>query len=273
MDTILTHFYGSCKMRSMNKNRASKKRQKYALVTGASKGIGQAIATSLSKQGYNIFINYLSDLKGAKETQAQVAKNGRRGFIIQGDVSKTTQMKKMFQKINQITNELDLVVNNAGTDNDISIEDYPIYKMKKVINVNLIGPMIVTKMALPYLKKAKNSQIINIASRMGNGKLIEGVGPYAPSKAGLIRFTKCCALEFRKYKIRANAVCPGFTDTKINRGLYPEESFWEEKAAQNPSGRYGRPEDIGNVVSFLASDKASYINGEEIGVNGGSNLV
>ena len=108
---------------------------------------------------------------------------------------------------------------------------------------------------------------------MGQEKSIETIGAYGPAKAGVIKFTKCCALEFSKYKIRANAVLPGLTDTDLNRSLYPEDDFWELMAKKNPSGRVGQPQDIANVVSFLASDKGNYINGETIGVNGGSNLV
>ncbi|MBN2101095.1 SDR family oxidoreductase [Candidatus Dojkabacteria bacterium] len=247
--------------------------KKYALVTGASKGIGQAISVALSACGYDVFINYNTDKNGAKETKTLVEANGQRGYIHKGDVSNLSDMKILFEAIARRTDRLDLLVNNAGTDNDILIEDYPFDKMKRVLDVNLWGPMIVTKLALPLLKKSESGQIVNISSRMGNGKLIEGVGPYAPSKAGLIRFTKCCALEFRKYGIRANAVCPGLTDTDLNRSLFPDQNFWDEMAEKNPRGRVGYPEDVANVVSFLASDKGGYVNGEAIGVNGGSNLV
>lgn len=248
-------------------------KNKYALVTGASNGIGKATAIELAQQGYTVFINYYSDRAGALDTRRKVKAAGSKGYLVQGDVSKERQMIKMFGQIAKVSKRLDVVVNNAGIDNDILIEDYPLREMKRVINVNLVGPIIVTKLALPFLKKSKNPQIINIASRMGNEKIIEGVGPYASSKAGLIRFTKCCALEFRKYRIRANSVCPGFTDTKINRDIYPDEKFWDKMAETNPCGRVGQPKDIANVVGLLVSDKASYINGQEIGVTGGSSLV
>lgn len=249
------------------------KSKKYALITGASKGIGRSIAITLANEGVNIFINYLTDQKGALSTQKEILKTGVKAFTFKGDVSNQRDMKQMFQHISDVTKHLDILVNNAGTDNDLSIEDYPISEMKRVIDINLIGPMITTKLALPFLKNAPAGQIINIGSRMGYAKIIEGVGAYAPSKAGLIRFTKCCALEFCNFNIRTNIVCPGFTDTEITRKFYPDKKFWDNAAANNPSGRVGTPQDVANTVAFLASPKASYINGEIIGVNGGSNLV
>ncbi len=108
---------------------------------------------------------------------------------------------------------------------------------------------------------------------MGKEKTIPTIGAYGPAEAGVIKFTQCCALEFRDYKIRVNCVAPGLTDTDMTRGLFKDEKTWKMFANTNPSGRVGQPQDVANVVAFVVSEKASYINGEMIGVNGGSNLV
>ncbi len=144
--------------------------------------------------------------------------------------------------------------------------------MRRIVETNLIGVFIVTKTLLPLLKKSDYPSIINIASRMGQEKTSINTGAYGPAKAGVIKFTKCCALEFARYGIRVNAVLPGLTETDMVKSIYPEGKFWEEAALKNPRRRVGKPEDIANIVSFLASDEADYINGETIGVNGGSNL-
>ena len=108
---------------------------------------------------------------------------------------------------------------------------------------------------------------------MGKEKTIRGIGAYGPAEAGVIKFTQCCALEFSEYKIRVNCVAPGLTDTEMSRSITTDQKVWDALAKTNPSGRVGQPQDIANVVSFLVSEKANYINGETIGVNGGSNLV
>jgi NAD(P)-dependent dehydrogenase (short-subunit alcohol dehydrogenase family) len=246
---------------------------KYAMVTGGSRGIGKAISIQLAKDGFDVFINYQKNQKAADEVIADIKKEGRQGYAFIGDVSSESDMKKVFVEVSKTSNKLDILVNNAGTDLGKMIEDFTIEEMKMIVDINLIGVFICTKIFLPLLKKSSSAQIINISSRMGKEKIIETIGAYGPAKAGVIKFTQCCALEFMKYKIRANAVLPGLTDTDLNRSLYPENDFWEAMAKKNPSGRVGQPQDVANVVSFLASENGSYINGETIGVNGGSNLV
>jgi len=206
---------------------------------------------------------------------------GRKVVIVQADLGNTESTKQMFEEIYKQTDHLDIVVNNAGMDYCKMIEDYEIEEMSEVINANLLSTMHVTKLALPLLKKTKGASIINISSRMGGPKTIPTVGAYAPAKAGIIKFTQCCALEFADYKIRVNSVAPGLTYTDMNIDFFlmraggneaQAKKDWEEMASKNPTGRVGQSQDIANVVSFLASGKASYINGETINVNGGSTL-
>lgn len=245
---------------------------KYAFVTGASRGIGRSIAITLVKDGFRVFINYLENENKAKEVLNEIEGLGGVGYLIQGDVSKEAGVKSIFDQIQKITDTLDVVVNNAGFDYGFMIEDYTIEQMKKVIDITMMGKIIVTKYSLPFLKKSKYPSIVNIASRMGGPTTIPTIGAYGPAEAGIIKFTQCCALEFAKYKIRVNCVAPGLTDTDMTRGIYPEESFWKAKAESNPRGRVGNPQDHANAVSFLVSEKADYITGDTILVTGGSNL-
>jgi len=256
--------------------------QKLALVTGASRGIGRAIALTLAQDGYSIKVHYNRNKEKAEEVVQEIKKKGVDAYSVQADLTKPNEIEEMFEKIAKHTDTIDLLVNNAAMDHMKMIEDYPNEEIKEVIDTNLTGTIIVTKLALPFLKKSKNASIISIASRMGGPKTIATIGAYGPSKAGVIKFTQCCALEFAKYKIRANCVAPGLTNTDMIHEAFLLETdgdeskvkdIMEDMAKKNPSGRVGEPQDIANVVSFLASNKASYINGETIGVNGGSILV
>lgn len=255
--------------------------EKFALVTGASRGIGEAIALTLANDGYSVIIHYNHNKDKADAVVDEIKKKGVDAFVVQADLAKPEQIEKMFKEIGKKTEIIDLLVNNAGMDYAKMIEDYKIEEMKEVIDANLTGTMILTKLALPFLKKSKKASIVNISSRMGGPKTIPTIGAYGPAKAGIIKFTQCCALEFAPYNIRANCVAPGLTYTDMNidfflmragRDKAKADKMWAEMATKNPSHRVGQPQDIANTVSFLASEKSEYINGETIGVNGGSML-
>jgi len=179
----------------------------------------------------------------------------------------------MFTHLAKITNTLDLVVNNAGVYFSSFIEHYPLDKVLYTFKVNIIAPFYITQLAIPFLIKSKTPHIINISSRLGKEKVVDKSSAYAASKAALIQLTKCSALEFRKYKIRVNAVCPGFTNTDMNKPVIKNQKKLDKISQNIPMGRIAETQDIANVISFLASDKSSYINGESIGVNGGSILI
>ena len=245
--------------------------KKIALVTGSSRGIGKATALSLAQDGFDVIINYKSDEKSANAVVEEIKKLGRESFAVQADLSKDDKVEEMFKIITEKVDHLDLVVNNAGFDYAKMIEDYTMEEMRYVVDLVLIAKFSVTKFALPLLKKSPKASIVNIASRMGKEKTIETIGAYGPAEAGVIKFTQCCALEFSKHKIRVNCVAPGLTRTDLTEGLFDDATF-DAIAKTNPSHRVGKPQDIANTISFLASDKSVYINGETIGVNGGSNL-
>jgi 3-oxoacyl-[acyl-carrier protein] reductase len=255
--------------------------EKYALVTGSSRGIGKAIALQLASDGYDILLHCRQQLDEVKAVQSEIEVLGRKAYIFQADLSKENEVEAMFQSIPKVTEKLDLLVNNAGFDYGYLFEDYTLAQMREVLDIVLWAKVMVTKLALPLLKKSEKAQIINIASRMGREKTIKTIAIYGPAMAGVMKFTQCMALELADYKIRVNCVAPGLTRTDLTERMFirdegsakAAEQLWQELANKNPSKRVGMPEDVANLVSFVASDKAQYINGEILSVNGGSNLI
>ena len=246
--------------------------KRFVLVTGSSRGIGRAIVKELAHDGYTVFVHCKSQIEKAKKVVSEIKEIGGVAYVLEGDITKESDVERIFTEISKITDHLDVLVNNAGFDYGYLIEDYTIDQMRELVELILIARFSTTKYALPLLKKSPYPSIINIASRMGREKTIETVGPYASAEAGIIKFTQCCALEFRKYQIRVNAIAPGFTDTDLTRNLIKDAGVWERAAKANPRGRLGKPEDVAKAVSFLVSEKADYINGETISVTGGSSL-
>jgi len=255
--------------------------EKYALITGSSRGIGRAIALQLANDGYNILLHCRQQLDEAKAVQSEIEALGRKAYIFQADLTKENEVEAMFQAISNKTRKLDLLVNNAGFDYGYLFEDYALAQMREVLDIVLWAKVMVTKMALPLLKKSEKAQIINIASRMGREKTIKTIAIYGPAMAGVMKFTQCMALELADYKIRVNCVAPGLTRTDLTERMFirdegsmeAAEQLWQELANKNPSKRVGLPKDVANLVSFVASDNAEYINGEILSVNGGSNLI
>ncbi len=184
------------------------------------------------------------------------------------DVTDESAVKEFFKSIKK----LDYLVNCAGISIEAPFENLSMQDIKKVIDVNLYGKMICSKYALPLLKKAKSPSIVNIASRFGHKPFIEGMMGYSCSEAGIIMMTKVLALEYAKYRIRVNAVSPSLTLTPLTKSVCTKEEI-ETIANKNPSKRLGNPIDVANAVLFLCSDKADYITGENLNVNGGILLI
>ncbi len=246
---------------------------KYAVITGGSRGIGKAISIQLAKDGYIPIIIYKNNIEAAEATKKEIVKETQLSpLLFQIDLADLEQIKKFITDLKEYTKEIDVLVNNAAISQFYNLEDTEDKEISDVVNIVLTSKIFLTKYLLPFLKNGENSSIINIASRMGLEKTIEGIAIYGPAEAGIIKFSKCCALEFAPYKIRVNSVAPGLTDTDLTRNWIEELGGKEKVGKENPSGRIGEPEDIANVVSFLASEKGRYINVENIGVNGGSNL-
>jgi len=235
-----------------------------ALVTGASRGIGKAIAIELARNKVNIILNYNKNEKEAEEVVNEIKKLGVDAVAVKADISKFEECSAMMDFIKKKFEWLDIVVNNAGALSDKTLKNMTKEQWDFVMNINLDGTFNVTKNALPLIRE--NGRVINISSIVGiSGNF--GQTNYAASKAGIIGFTKSLAKELGKRKITVNAVAPGFIDTQMTKSI----PFIRRKIimAMIPLGRAGLPEDIANLVAFLASEKSSYITGEVICVDGG----
>lgn len=237
-----------------------------ALVTGASRGIGRACAIRLAKDGFDVVINYLNQLREANETLAEVEKGGRRGLVVRADVSREDDVEKMFATANADLGSPLVLVNNAGVYPRKAFDELTDEDWKHVIRTNLDSMYYCCKYAIPRMKKAQWGRIVNISSMLGFSGSTQGAH-YGATKAGVIGFTKSLALEVAGHGIRVNAVAPGATDTAILGGY--SEAQKREKFGGIPAGRLGTPEDIAGAVSFLCSEDADYIVGETIHVNGG----
>ena len=239
---------------------------KTAIVTGASKGLGKAIAIELAKEGCNVVINYLSDINGANSTLEEVLKYNVKSFIYQGDVIDEESMKDMVNKTVNEFGKVDILVNNAGIANDSTIEDKTIEDFRKVLDTNLIGPFILSRLVAPIMKNNKYGRIINISSTTGIDTYYPYSLDYDASKAGLINLTHNLS-EIYKPFINVNCVCPGWMDTDMNKEL--DKDYIEDECKKIKLGRFGKPEEVAKVVAFLASDGASYVNDAIIRVDGG----
>ena len=239
---------------------------KIALVTGGTSGIGKEIVKQLLLNGAKVIINYGHNEENYEKTKKEFEEYKEKVTFIKADVSNEDEVAKMFNQIEK----LDYLINNAGTNIDSYIETFDIQDFREILNVNLVGKVICTKHAIPLLKNSENASIVNIASRLGTKPCVEA-SAYCSAEAGVINFTQASALELSKYKIRVNAVSPSLTITPLALYGWTDEEI-EEQKENNPLKRLGETIDIANAVLFLISDKASYINGENLNVNGGSLL-
>jgi len=241
-----------------------------SLITGASRGIGKASAIRLAEEGFDIAINYNRTESGAKEAFASVKEQGRNAILVKADVSDYGAVELMVKKVVDEFGRLDVLVNNAGVYPRKLIDDISPDEWQEVMDINLKGIFNCCKAAIPYMKEQRKGSIINLSSVLGIMGSKQGVH-YSASKAGVIGITKSLAKELAPHNIRVNAIAPGAIETDILKKDTPEQR--KRRIAQIPMGRVGRPEEIAEVVAFLASEKSSYITGETISVNGGLLMV
>ncbi len=237
--------------------------KKIALVTGASKGIGQAICVELAKAGYRVIINYMSDEKGAAKTLAMIKSTGANGRIIQFDVTDYKASQEAVQDIIENDGAMDTLVNNAGITADGLFLMMPRRDWDKVIDTSLNGFYNVTKPVLEKMIRLKRGSIVSIASvagLLGN----RGQANYAAAKAGLIAASRSVASEVARLGIRVNVVAPGLIETDMIKDA-PVDNI----KTLIPMARIGKPREIASAVRFLCSDDASYITGQVLSVNGG----
>lgn len=237
-----------------------------ALVTGASRGIGRAIATKLARNGAAVVVNYCGSKDAAEEVVAEIKGFGGQAVAIRADVSNSGEVQNMIAEIKNCYNRLDILVNNAGITHDTLLLRMKSEDWDRVLHTNLTGTFNCTKEALKLILKSDNGCIINISSVIGQ---IGNAGQcnYSAAKAGIIGFTKSLAVELGGKNIRVNAVAPGFINTDMTAKLSDE--IKQRLKTQIPMGRLGSPEDVANTVLFLTLPASGYITGQTINVDGG----
>jgi 3-oxoacyl-[acyl-carrier protein] reductase len=239
---------------------------KIALITGSSRGIGRATALRLAEEGANVVIDYLRHKENAEETVSQIRKMNRESVAVQADVGIFKEAKKLVNTAVKKFGQIDILVNNAGIVEDRTLLKMNLEQWRSVLQTNLFGVFYCSKLAAKEMVKRNSGRIINIASIVGQTGNF-GQTNYSASKAGVIGFTKSLAHELATKGITVNAVSPGFTDTDMVRKL--PEAVRTALLQRIPLKRFGRPEEIAEMIVFLASDRSSYITGQVFNVNGG----
>ena len=239
---------------------------KTALVTGASRGIGRAIAIRLASEGAAVAINYAGNVKAAEEVKAVIEAAGGRAMLVQADVADSTAVDAMIKAVIEAFGQIDILVNNAGITRDGLLMRMKEEDWDAVINTNLKGIFHCTKAVSKLMMKKRYGRIVNMASVVG---LIGNAGQsnYAAAKAGVIGFSKSMARELASRGITVNMVAPGFIDTDMTAVL--PDKVREAMVADIPLGKIGTPENVADAVVFLVSDQAPYITGQTINVDGG----
>ena len=239
---------------------------KTALVTGASRGIGRAIALCLAAEGARVAINYAGNVKAAEEVKAAIEAAGGTAILCQADIADSSAVEAMVANVVKEFGTIDILVNNAGITRDALLMRMKDEDFTKVLNTNLKGVFYCTKAVSKLMMKKRSGRIVNMASVVG---LVGNAGQtnYAAAKAGVIGFSKSAAKELASRGITVNVVAPGFIGTDMTAGL--PESVKEKMLTDIPLGRMGEPEDVASAVLFLASDQASYITGQVVNVDGG----
>jgi 3-oxoacyl-[acyl-carrier protein] reductase len=242
---------------------------KKVLITGSSRGIGAEMAEKMASLGASVIINYANSKKRAEELKEKIEKSGGTAYVIQADVSDFEEAKELVKSSYKAMGGLDVLVNNAGITRDKLLLRMKEEDWDKVLDINLKGVFNCSKNAVRYLLKAENAKIINISSVVG---LIGNPGQsnYSAAKAGMIGFTKTLAKELASKGVCTNAVAPGFITTEMTDEL--KDNLKEDIINSVPLGRFGEAEEVADLVAFLASDKANYINGQVINVDGGMGL-
>lgn len=237
-----------------------------ALITGASRGIGRAIAVRLAADGYKVIINYRQNAKAAEQVCRHIQQNGGSALPLSADVSQPEAVAQLFEQIQTQLGGVDVLVNNAGIAHFGLISDLTLAEWRRIFAVNVDGAFNCIQAAIPHMIHQKKGVIINIASIWGLvGASCEAA--YSASKGALIALTKALAKELGPSQIRVNCVAPGVIDTEMNSRLNPDEIAALKD--ETPLGCLGRPEDVAAAVSWLTSPQAQFITGQIISPNGG----
>lgn len=237
---------------------------KVALVTGAARGIGKGIAIKLAEEGAYVINADISQEQSFLVAQEIVASGGR-AMGCKVNIADKASVQALFATVEEKVGNLNILVNNAGINRDATLHKMSDEQWDAVISVNLTGTFYMMREAAKRMREYEDGRIINIASMSWMGNF--GQANYAASKAGIVGMTRTATRELARKGITCNAICPGFIDTDMTRGV--PSKVWDAMIAKIPAGHAGTARDVGNLVAFLASDEASYINGQVIDVSGG----
>jgi acetoacetyl-CoA reductase/3-oxoacyl-[acyl-carrier protein] reductase len=239
---------------------------KTALVTGASRGIGRAIALELAQEGAKVALNYVSSDARAQEVADEIARFGGTCMLAKANVAHPEEARAMVKRVAAQFGRIDILVNNAGITRDKSLRKMTDEDWLEVVQANLNAVFFCTSAAVPMMIEQNYGRIINISSMNGQTGAF-GQANYGASKGGIIAFTKTCAIELAKYNITVNAICPGFTMTDMLAKV--PANIQDQIKARIPLGRFGTPEDMAKAATFLV-EGGDYITGQQININGGA---
>src|ERR687896_770823 len=235
------------------------------VVTGASRGLGRAIAEEVARGGAKVVVNYSRSKEPAEELVQEISENGGEAIAVQADVSDPEQAQSLIDQTIERFRRVDVLVNNAGINVDRTLKKLSVEDWDKVIQVDLNSAFYTVHAALPHMMEQGGGKIINMSSFVGEAGNI-GQANYSAAKAGLLGFTKTAAQELARYGITVNAICPGFIETDMVASI-PEEAQ-QKLRKQVPLGRFGKPQEIARAVRLLIED-GDYITGQSIDINGG----
>ncbi len=247
----------------------SKLAGKVAIVTGASKGIGAAIAKSLAAEGASVVVNYASSPEGANHVVEEIKGKGGKAIAVQGDVAKSADVLRIFAESKQAFGQLDILVNNAGVYDFAPLEEITEEHYHRQFNINVLGTLLATQEALNHFS-ANGGSVINLGSIVSHNPL-PGASVYSATKGAVDALTVSFAKELGARKIRVNNIAPGPVATEgVEKLGFLDTDAGKAIVAQTPLGRFGQPDDIAQIAVFLASDDSSWLTGERIVASGGA---
>ena len=242
---------------------------KVAVITGAGTGIGQGIALAMSRAGANIVVDYVGKAKIAQNTIDQITKMGGKVIGVDADISNPDDVAMLIKKTLDTFGKLDIFVNNAGIEKKFAFVDYPLEEWQKIMAVNLTGPFLCSQAAAKQMiAQGGGGRIINISSIHEDLPLLTNA-PYCASKGGLRMLMRTIAVELAPHKITVNNIGPGAVYTPIDKDVEEDKTMNDAILAGIPLGRWGQPDEIGDLAVYLASDNASYITGSTYFIDGG----